>query len=151
MTFKLNSFFQHFEGEWLSQESIYLLKSKKQKINNNTIKIFRRKMNLVILNKANLFYTYNLDILLDRFPDNTCSSLLHNKASVPSKFSVDINFKLICYNLLKTSCTIMEKKLVYEEYLYSINSNFKISVGILKKLGYKKYLGISTASYIKVQ
>lgn len=137
----LDSFFDDFQGKWLFQKDVYLLKNKRHKIYNSINEVFIRQDNLVLLNKLNSFYSCNF---------NSCY-IKCDKTNRQQKFKTSIKFKFISNNLLKVICTVNTKDLVYEEYLYSVSKNFKISIGILKELSYGKYIGTVIASYIKLQ
>lgn len=152
MTISLNLFFKDFEGKWLSQKNIYLLKNKKQKINNTLTKVLVNQDNIILLNSQNLFYSYSLDYLNKNLLNNFyLEGIKCNKNSLSEKLDLSINLKFISLNLLKINCILAKKNLQYEEYLYSASNNLKISLGLLKKLNYKKYIGIVITSYIKIR
>nr|YP_009393504.1 hypothetical protein [Bostrychia simpliciuscula]ARW62066.1 hypothetical protein [Bostrychia simpliciuscula] len=144
MIISLYLFFKKFEGKWISQKNVYLLENRKQKTDNKITKISINPNSLFLLNKMNLFYSYNFKFLTNNI---YLDYKQYNKTNLFKEF----NLKLIETNLLKINCILIDKNLEYEEYLYSVSSNLKISVGILKELNYRKYIGIIMTSYIKIQ
>nr|YP_009392666.1 hypothetical protein [Bostrychia tenella]ARW61228.1 hypothetical protein [Bostrychia tenella] len=148
----LDSFFEDFQGKWLFQKDIYFLRSKRHKIYNDINKVFIKHNNLVLLNKLNSFYSYNFDSFIKDFSKNIDFVYVkYNKINTSQKFKTNIKFKFISDNLLKIVCTVDIKNLLYEEYIYSISKNLKISIGILKELNYSKYISTVITSYIKLQ
>lgn len=151
MIIDLNSFLKDFRGKWVSQKNVYLLKNKQHKVYNDVLTISVEQSKLNLYNKLTLFYSYNLKFLKMYSVNNSnCYYLKYNKIGRSQKFHLDINLKVISSSLLKICCNINNINFVYEEYLYSINKNFKISIGLLKEINNKRYLGTIITSYIKV-
>nr|YP_009397424.1 hypothetical protein [Dasyclonium flaccidum]ARW66610.1 hypothetical protein [Dasyclonium flaccidum] len=151
MRINLNQFFDDFEGNWLTQTNIYLLKNKNQKIYNCRIHITLASEDINISNKLNIFYHYKLNDLISREFSIIKTNNKQNQNNSPLKINkLDTRLKLICENFLRIDTQIKDKNLIYQEYLYTINKNLKISLGILKKVNNHSYIGIMTKSYIKV-
>nr|YP_009398437.1 hypothetical protein [Lophocladia kuetzingii]ARW67623.1 hypothetical protein [Lophocladia kuetzingii] len=52
--------------------------------------------------------------------------------------------------VIKINSTIQDKNFSYEEYLYFVNNNLLISIGLMKYLKNLQYVGITIRSYIKL-
>lgn len=150
MTINLKSFLKNFEGKWLLQKNIYLLTNKKQTTGNDVIEVLL-KNDFTILNKINAFYSYNFDSWQPSYSYKISSNnLKYNTNNVLNPYKLNVNLKFVSSSLLKIYCEVINKSLIYEEYLYSVNNNFKLSIGILKNLRYKKYIATIVTSYIKL-
>nr|YP_009295340.1 Ycf58 [Dasya binghamiae]AOH77352.1 Ycf58 [Dasya binghamiae] len=136
--------FNHFYGNWITKKSIYLLK---QKIEHRYEENFNIEKNKYIKNSYNC-YLNNL-INLDKYNIFLYQLNFINQNIIKIKNSLEqkYTFKLLDKNLIKIQNIINHNNLVYQEYIYLINKNLKISFGFLRNK--KKYLLIVFTSYIK--
>lgn len=144
MNNNFNNWLDQFYGNWITKKSIYLLKNKIQ--NNyeealnifkdtNTTNIYSYQLNFNVLKNNNKNIYYQLICLNNNIQKNN------------SKLKQSYNINKINNKLLKIDLTTKSKNIIYSEYIYSINNNFKISIGLLKKNN--KYLLTIFTSYIK--
>nr|YP_009297951.1 hypothetical protein Plocam_053 [Plocamium cartilagineum]AOM67889.1 hypothetical protein Plocam_053 [Plocamium cartilagineum] len=148
---KLQSFLEKIEGIWLSQRTIYCLKTKNFYNNYSKVNISKqnnlRKSNLERneiyyykdLNTSGNNYIYNF--ISKSFPFN--EGLIRKNTN---KYIENYKYKIYSINCLQIES--IKKHIEYIEYIYFINKNFRISITTIKKL--KKYLYISFSSEIKV-
>nr|QCI06211.1 hypothetical protein [Dicranema revolutum] len=146
---KLQTLINYLKGDWISQQTIYDFIEKKITSYEYKMKIFSSQQ----LNEINLSvnsyicqYKSSKKIIYDYVP-------LNNKYPIIGKLKKKINdkvnqyiFKLNDINNLKILHS--NNKIIYIEYIYLINSNFKISVIVIKKSN--QYNAISFTSDIKI-
>nr|YP_009394110.1 hypothetical protein [Rhodomela confervoides]ARW62672.1 hypothetical protein [Rhodomela confervoides] len=146
----LNSFIEYCHGEWLLQTNTYILKSKVQRTNQQKTIIFIDSENLRIYDEANNLQTYskfNLEINSnDMFKKQILNSNETNKVQ-----NVIFKVNMPESKLLKSLVLLNHQDLVYEEYLYLINQNMMISLGLMKKSGQSHYVAIKLTSHIKLK
>lgn len=147
-TFK--SFIEYCHGEWLLQTNTYILHSKVQRTYQQKIIICIDGKNLEIEDKENKLYTYSKFNLEKRINKISKKQILDSKELSKVQdaiFNVDITEP----KLLRSSVLINDQHLVYEEYIYLIDTNMMISVGLMKRFGKSNYLTIKLTSHIKLK
>lgn len=144
-----NHFFKNLQGNWISQKNIYFLNNKKQNKYKEQISIIQYK-NIIDLYQEEL-YKYKINIISKKNQLNQEYSTLniYPKKIIKKIDRVSKLYKIyfISNNLLKIQSNSINNKFTYNEYIYLINPNFKISIGILTKS--KKYIATILTSYIK--
>lgn len=145
-----NDLLIHIQGNWISQRTIYYLKTKK-------IKTFNIKNNVNSINKSHIIFNKNFI----NYDDNIFEWYINNKLSINlylfskslnniSKIERNIHKEYKCIkennNYLKIKC--VNKDIECLEYIYYISKTFRISIGLIKKLN--KYIAISFTSDIKI-
>ena len=147
MSLKLKNLLINTEGSWISQRTIYYLKSKKLK-NFNIKHYFSTQNSTGKISKQNLF---NKDVyMLEWCNINTPKQNL---------YLFEKNIKKIYQNIIKEySCTqyknnyleikYRKKNIECLEYFYQISQTFRISIGLIKKED--KYVAISFTSEIQI-
>lgn len=142
-------FFENLDGNWVSQKNIYFVNSKIQYQYKEIINLINNSNNLHVVNT--LLYQYDLYTLSKKNQKKIIYTSLYiykkNIIKMINKLIKNYNISLISNNLLKVQIKLDKKYFIYDEYIYSINSNFKISIGLLKKSN--KYVSTTLTSYIK--
>nr|QCI05858.1 hypothetical protein [Dasysiphonia japonica] len=136
-------YLNHADGQWTTKNSLYLLKNKSEYKYEEKFEILKniaKDINADLLLKNNyikdnhdyFFYQVNDDIDIKK---------------IKNDFKETYNIDIFDKDLIKIEKQINFKKLKYQEYIYSISDNVKVSFGLLKKQN--KYLFILFKSYIK--
>lgn len=134
---KLN-LLDNIKGGWKYQKTIYDL-------NKKTINNYKQCIDISMID-TNPILTLNQKILVNHEVYSTMK--LNNNI-----LNKDYSFHNILYNINSKSInqlnvTYKIKNIKFQEKIYTINSNFFIVIGIIKKCN--KYLGISFTSFIKI-
>lgn len=149
MQSNLHCFFENLEGNWIAQKNIYFLHNKRQYQYKEFINIINNTQNINII--KNLLYQYSIFILNKENKNN----ILYNNLSIYNKNIIknlnklikNYDIDLLTNKLLKVKLKLDQNNLIYYEYIYTINNNLKISIGLLKKQN--KYIATILTSYIK--
>lgn len=148
MSLQLKSLFNNIEGNWLYNKTIYYLDSKKININKSQKQITRLE-NLSLLNNvyicryknfSNKEIIYNYISRTNEYPTFGTLQKIYNNYIQEYEFQLNYN------NNLKITYT--KQNIKYIEYIYFINTNFRISIVIIKRLS--KYIAICFNSEIKI-
>jgi len=150
MSLNLQKLLTHMQGSWVSQRTIYYLKTKK-------IKNFNRSHNFK-LGKSN-YWTLNNDLLKNNMQviewcnTNQINKNLYvffDKLNYIKKLNQDIVKEYECLHQKNQYIEIkyQQKDLQCFEYFYYISKTFRISIGLIKKTN--KYIAISFTSEIQI-
>nr|YP_010903258.1 hypothetical protein REP76_pgp119 [Hypnea cornuta]WCH55711.1 hypothetical protein [Hypnea cornuta] len=148
MTLTLENLTNYLEGKWISNQTIYNLKNKK--IDNN--KFITEIPSLKTLNDINL-----KNIICVTKTDNQYTAYQYSFPNLLNKKQGFINKtknkKIKQYIYLFNSTKILKitnfiNNIRYIEYIYFIDTNFKLSFGIIKI--HNKYKAICLTSDIKL-
>lgn len=149
MIFSLDSLSTNCSGKWTSTKTIYFIKEAKiykyqenvnicHEMNKNIQKTQNQLIfDIKYITKIQRTYNQNHSIKLE-YP-----KLYKNDKLANSSYS----YNLIIISKYCIKCTLINNNIEYNEFIYSINANFTISIGILKK--YNKYVSTIFTSYIK--
>lgn len=144
-----NHFFENLQGNWISQKNIYFLTTKQQNKYKEQISII--KYNKEVNISQDKLYQYKIYIASKKDQSNQqysnlniCEQKIIKEVNKVNKL-YDIHF--ISSDLLKIQLNSLHNNFIYDEYIYSINPNFKISISILKKSN--KYIATILTSYIR--
>lgn len=137
----LNNIFINFTDNWIINKSIYLTKNK---IKINYGELINIKKDIINNNlQTEFFNTNSVHIGNKRISKNKKKIQKKNKDKL-------LNY---CYlyneNYIRFSFLFKNINIIYDEYIYSINSHLKVSISFLKKKYTKQYLSIIFISYIK--
>nr|YP_009295694.1 conserved hypothetical plastid protein [Mastocarpus papillatus]AOL58178.1 conserved hypothetical plastid protein [Mastocarpus papillatus] len=139
---------KNMEGNWLSHKTIYYLETKKINVH-KVQKEISKIQHLSSLNDRYICKYKNLpnnDIIYDFVPTNNQESTFGIIRKIYNHYTQEYKFQTKSTNNLKIK--YIKKKIIYTEYIYSINANFRISITIIKKCG--KYIAICFNSEIKI-
>ena len=131
---------QLFNGYWMSKKSVYLIKKKLEFQYQEFIFID------LVNNKYQLKYKF-----LENESYFFMNQINHHLFNFVQKNVKIIKFYNVIYKyskLLKITIKTHGKNLCYEEYIYSISENLKISIGFLKNKNI--YFAVIFTSYIKL-
>lgn len=148
---KSKIFLEKIEGTWLSQRTIYCLKTKNFYNNHSKIKISRKNNSQKSNSEINEMYHYkDLNTSRNNSTYNFSSQTFPFNEGLIKKNTNNYteNYKYKIYSINCLQIESIKKHIEYIEYIYFINKNFRISIITIKKL--KKYLSISFSSEIKV-
>lgn len=129
-------------SKWISNKTLYFIKNQK---------VYKYKEHIQIIESI------NIDRSLIKIVNYSIKSkevyykshVLQKSSKQYIKISNNINY-LYNLNFIKDNYIhykYKEKSSAYDEYIYSINNNLKISIAILKKT--KQYYAVVFTSYIK--
>lgn len=148
MSLQLKSLFENVEGSWLYNKTIYYLDAKKININKSQKQITKLK-NLSLLNNRYICKYKNFsnkEILYNYISTTNGCSTFGKLQKIYNNYIQEYEFQLNYNNNLKITYT--KQNIKYTEYIYSINTNFRISIVIIKRLN--KYIAICFNSEIKI-
>ncbi len=136
---KKKLFFNNLLGEWILTKNIYIINTKKVSLYKESVKIFNEKIDKI--NNQYIITNNNLYNKKDNFIRVSENSILKD-------FNLYKNTYINKYiNQEQLKIQVAYDNIQYEENIYSINQNLKISIGILLKKN--KYKCIIFCSYIK--
>nr|ARW64135.1 hypothetical protein [Chondria sp. (in: red algae)] len=141
---KNNFELKYFEGLWISQNNIYLMKNKTQRNWSKNLSFIYIQNTISKRALDNNIQQMVLDIYINSIKD---ISLISKRVNVKKK--INLHIKKINRNLLQINYESINKTFTYEEYIYTINKNLVFSTGILKNKRHNKYLANTISSYIK--
>nr|YP_009296206.1 hypothetical protein Sebd_054 [Sebdenia flabellata]AOM65141.1 hypothetical protein Sebd_054 [Sebdenia flabellata] len=155
MVHKIYDFLTNLEGEWISQQTVYYINTKKVNVHKIKNKIMRMKTNNIniidtLSSSTNNIYTLKyVDLNTDNISSNIFivrdQSNLGHLQKIYSESKQNYIYKLCSDSSLQIQ--YIDKVNCYSEYIYVLNKNFRISIGIMKKL--EKYIAVSFTSHIK--
>nr|YP_010986407.1 chromophore lyase CpcS/CpeS-like protein [Pachymeniopsis lanceolata]WOL37325.1 chromophore lyase CpcS/CpeS-like protein [Pachymeniopsis lanceolata] len=150
MKFQANTFLKAMEGSWISQKTIFYLKTNQICCNqfNYTIKKNHFLRNDSNINNLNCLEFYNINKKQKDYY-NFIQTNQDNLGYITKNYNQNIDsYK---YSIYKHNCLKIEyktSKVEYIEYIYVINQTFMTNISLLKKSD--KYMAISFASNIKL-
>uniref|UniRef100_UPI003002F6EE Ycf58 n=1 Tax=Anunuuluaehu liula TaxID=3049639 RepID=UPI003002F6EE len=148
MNLQLNTLFDNIEGKWLSHKTIYYLNTKKININKCQKQIIRLK-NLSLENNGYICRYKNLsdqEIVYNYIPTTNKYSTFGILQKIYNNCIKEYQFQLKDNNNLKIR--YIRQDIKYTEYIYTVNTNFRISIVIIKRLN--QYIAICFNSEIKI-
>nr|YP_009398886.1 hypothetical protein [Cliftonaea pectinata]ARW68098.1 hypothetical protein [Cliftonaea pectinata] len=147
MKISLNLFFSMFQGKWTSKTSMYLLKSKKKIEYNYETNLNINNHFFHIHSQINTSYYYTTSIKYDRsLFIRTINITINNQEK---NIDFVLNYKILSKKLLKVYGKIPGSNLIYNEYLYVINKNLIICLGLVKELNSNHHTAFLTQSHIR--
>nr|YP_009395157.1 hypothetical protein [Bryothamnion seaforthii]ARW63925.1 hypothetical protein [Bryothamnion seaforthii] len=151
MEFKFQTLRQSISGKWLSNTNIYFLDKKSQKASRKEVSI-QTHNRMFVLDNSTLLKSDIVRVHFQPQETNKVSKILRKINLKSNKINSQLIAKLTLTSnaSLKIAYFISEHNIIYEEYLYLINSNFIVSIGYLKNVDQKQYLSIIVSSYIRL-
>nr|YP_009391224.1 hypothetical protein [Dipterocladia arabiensis]ARW59368.1 hypothetical protein [Dipterocladia arabiensis] len=140
----LNYYFNNFCGNWTTKKSLYLFKSKIEKKYEEVLNITNSNNKTYTDYELLIYIVSKNNINIDKYILNFYKT---NIVKTINKSQKNYNIQIIGQDLIKIQNNIKNKKFIYNEYIYFIHQNLKISFGFIKKND--KYLLIIFTSYIK--
>nr|QVY58393.1 hypothetical protein [Kappaphycus striatus] len=137
------------EGQWLSQKTIYDLINKKMDVQNSNINISLIKFTNISVNLAYICEYKNINtqkITYNYITQNQQLPIVGKIEKANNYTVIEYIFKLRDKKNLKIQ--YYNKTVLYTEYIYFVNQNFKLSVVIIKKEN--KYIAVCFLSDIKI-
>ena len=139
-----NYYFKNFRGDWITQKSLYLRRNKIEKRYEELFNITHYLNN--VYHESDIVQ-YKMTAYSPKIKSYIINFHKQKIIKIVQEFKQIYNINIINKNLLQFQRKIATKKIIYNEYIYEINDNLKISIGFLKKNN--KYLLIIFTSYIK--
>nr|YP_009497942.1 Ycf58 [Gracilaria changii]ART65206.1 Ycf58 [Gracilaria changii] len=139
------------EGKWICQKTVYFIRNNQVIYNKQKIEI-KQVYNIHTLKKTkSMIYNYQLYNIKDN--NKTYYLFLKEDKSEFGELRKITNDEIKYYRFktYKNNCIKIEsikKNIIYHEYIYLINPNFKVTICLLKKN--KNYLATSFVSAIRV-
>lgn len=150
MTLKSSYFLNNTVGDWTAQRTIYYLKQKKIKTFTTKISIHEYNTPDFMLDKHLYNFDHNL-IKWHNFDQTRSSFYLFTKSlniihKINNNQNIEYEYTIFYPNCLQVKNTIGDIECI--EYIYNINTNFKISISFIKQQ--HKYIAIVFTSDIKI-
>nr|YP_009731945.1 hypothetical protein [Gracilaria edulis]QHS70557.1 hypothetical protein [Gracilaria edulis]UAD85577.1 hypothetical protein [Gracilaria edulis] len=148
---KYKNILNKLEGKWIYQRTDYYTNNKKINYYQKEIQI-EKKCNInQLYQEEHLIYKYEI---FNRETNEKIDYIFFkpNKSNFGKIHRINNNcinyYRFIIYSCNSIKIESVQQNLIYKEYIYLINSKFRISICILKKN--HKYLATSFVSEIKI-
>nr|YP_009511034.1 hypothetical protein [Hydropuntia rangiferina]AXI96707.1 hypothetical protein [Hydropuntia rangiferina]UAD87390.1 hypothetical protein [Hydropuntia rangiferina] len=148
---KYKNILNKLEGKWIYQRTDYYANNKNTNYYQKEIQIKKKRNINQLYSEEHLTYNYQIS---NREKNEEIDYIFFkpNKSNFGKIHRItddSINYyRFIIYSCNSIKIESVQQNLIYNEYIYLINSKFRISICILKKN--HKYLAISFISEIKI-